>query len=70
MINQFLFAMHCFKRFGGYDQRLNASGLAHHVMIRGIERRNVLAGGKDRDNLNEHLTFLLPETKMARCTWP
>ena len=43
--------------------RLDTPGLLHHIMIRGIERRKIFNDGKDRENLIERLSFLLPETK-------
>ena len=42
--------------------RLDAPGLLHHVIIRGIERRNIFEDRKERDN-NNYLPvpfFLLP----------
>jgi hypothetical protein len=39
-------------------------------MIQGIERRDIFVHDKNRDNLRERLTFLLPEAKMARRTRP
>jgi hypothetical protein len=39
-------------------------------MIQVIERRDIFVHDNNRDNLREHLTFLLPEAKMARCTRP
>ena len=49
--------------------RLDAPGVVHHVMIRGIERRNIFADDKDRDNLLERLAVLLPETKTECYAW-
>jgi hypothetical protein len=43
--------------------RLDSPGLLHHVMIRGIERRKIFKDDKDRENLIERLSILLPETK-------
>jgi len=34
-------------------------------MIRGIERRNIFRGAKDRNDLIERFSFLLPETDTA-----
>jgi len=31
--------------------RLEAPGVLHHVIIRGIERRDIFEDNKDRDNL-------------------
>ena len=43
--------------------RLDAPGVLHHVIIRGIERRNIFEDNKDRDNLLKRLGELLPATK-------
>jgi hypothetical protein len=37
--------------------------MLHHVIIRGIERRNIFEDNKDRDNLFKRLEQLLPATK-------
>ena len=49
--------------------RLDTPGLLHHVMIRGIERREIFSDNKDRENLIERLSILLPETKTQCCAW-
>jgi len=43
--------------------RLDTPGLLQDVMIRGIERRMIFDDDKDRENLIERLSILLPETK-------
>jgi REP element-mobilizing transposase RayT len=43
--------------------------MLHHVMIRGIERRNIFRSHKDRDDLIERLAYLLPETKTFCYAW-
>ncbi len=35
--------------------RLDAPGVLHHVIIRGIERRGIFEDNKDRDNLLSRL---------------
>ena len=45
--------------------RLDASGVLHHVIIRGIERRKIFLDGKDRDDLLNRLSTILPESKMS-----
>jgi putative transposase len=42
--------------------RLDTPGLLHHVMIKGIECRKIFNDDKDRENLIERLSTLLPET--------
>jgi len=49
--------------------RLDAPGALHHVMIRGIERRNIFKDNKDRDNLIGRLALLLPEAQMSCYAW-
>jgi putative transposase len=47
------------------NARLDAPGVLHHVMIRGIERRKIFRDNKDRDNLLERISIILPETKTS-----
>ena len=49
--------------------RLDAPGVLHHIMIRGIERRNIFKNNKDREDLIERLSNLLPETETACYAW-
>lgn len=49
--------------------RLDAPGVIHHVIIRGIERRKIFRDDKDRDNLLDRLVELLPETNTACYAW-
>jgi len=49
--------------------RLDAPGVLHHVIIRGIERRNIFEDSKDRDNLLKRLGELLPATKTSCYAW-
>jgi REP element-mobilizing transposase RayT len=49
--------------------RLDAPGVFHHIIIRGIERRNIFRDNRDRENLLERLGKLLPETKTACYAW-
>ena len=49
--------------------RLDAPGVFYHVMIRGIERRNIFRNRKDREDLLERLSRLLPETRTACYAW-
>jgi len=45
--------------------RLDAPGVIHHVMIRGIERRLIFRDNKDRDDMIHRLADLLAATKTA-----
>jgi len=49
--------------------RLDAPGVLHHVMIRGIERRKIYRDNKDREDFIERLSRLLPETETACYGW-
>jgi len=49
--------------------RLDTPGLLHHVLIRGIERRRIFNDDKDRENLIERLSILLPESKTQCYAW-
>lgn len=49
--------------------RLDAPGILHHVMIRGIERRNIFRSNKDRLDFLERLEKLIPETGTACYGW-
>lgn len=49
--------------------RLDAPGLLHHVIIRGIERRDIFRSNKDRDDLLERLADLIPSTKTSCYAW-
>jgi putative transposase len=49
--------------------RLDTPGLLHHIMIRGIERRKVFNDDKDRENLIERLSILIPATKTQCYAW-
>lgn len=49
--------------------RLDAPGVLHHVMIRGIERRKIFRDNKDRDDFLERLSIILPETNTSCYAW-
>jgi len=42
--------------------RLDAPGVLHHIMIRGIERRKIFRNDKDREDFLDRLSTLLPKT--------
>lgn len=48
---------------------LDAPGILHHIMIRGIERRKIFRDAKDRENFLERLGNPLPETKTGCYAW-
>jgi len=49
--------------------RLDAPGVLHHVIFRGIERREIFKDNDDRNNLLERLEILLPETRISCYAW-
>jgi REP element-mobilizing transposase RayT len=49
--------------------RLDAPGVLHHVIIRGIERRNIFNDNRDRVDLLDRLAVLLPETQTDCYAW-
>jgi putative transposase len=49
--------------------RLDASGLLHHVIIRGIERKPIFAEDRDKEDFIERCSILLPETMTACYAW-
>jgi len=49
--------------------RLDAPGALHHIMIRGIERRNIFKDNKDRDSFIQRLGDLLLETQTDCYAW-
>ena len=49
--------------------RLDAPGVLHHIMIRGIERRNIFTNDRDRKDMLDRLAKLLPETQTTCYAW-
>ena len=49
--------------------RLDAPGVFHHVMIRGIERRKIFRNKKEREGFLDRLGKLLPETQTGCYGW-
>ncbi len=49
--------------------RLDAAGVLHHIMIRGIERRKIFRDNKDRDEFIERLSVVLPATNTSCYAW-
>ena len=49
--------------------RLDAPGVLHHVMIRGIERRKIFLNRRDCEDFLKRLAILLPEMKTACYAW-
>jgi len=51
------------------QSRLDATGTLHHVMIRGIERRNIFRDARDRKDFIDRLSLLLPQTLTSCYAW-
>ena len=49
--------------------RLDAPRIVHHVMIRGIERRNIFRDNTDRNDMVDRLADLLPVTNTSCYAW-
>jgi len=49
--------------------RLDARGVLHHVIIRGIERKEIFRDNKDRDDLLTRLGDLVPSSKASCYAW-
>jgi len=49
--------------------RLDAPGVLHHVMIRGIERRKIFRNDKDHEDFIERLANLCPSMKTHCYAW-
>lgn len=49
--------------------RLDAPGVVHHIMIRGIERRKIFRNDKDREDFLDRLSTLLPKTETSCYAW-
>ena len=49
--------------------RLDAAGILHHVIIRGIERRKIFWGKADFEDFIDRLSTILAETKMLCYGW-
>ena len=49
--------------------RLDAPGVLHHVMIRGIEGRKIFRNNKDREDFIERFENLCPETQTSCYAW-
>lgn len=49
--------------------RLDSPGTLHHVIVRGIERRQIVDDDKDRTNFIDRMGSLAPETDTAIYAW-
>ncbi len=51
------------------QSRIDAPGALHHVMIRGIERREIFQDDKDRDSFLDRLGGILLESSTPCYAW-
>ena len=51
------------------SERLVALGVLHHIMVRGIERRNIFRDDTDREEFLGRLAKLWRETQTACYAW-
>jgi putative transposase len=51
------------------QSRLDAPGILHHVMVRGIEGRPLFTSGADRRDFVERCSSLFPETGASCYAW-
>jgi len=49
--------------------RLDAPGVIHHIIIRGIERREIFRDNNDRNDMLDRLSDLLPATRTSCYAW-
>ena len=49
--------------------RIDAPGALHHIMARGIEKRNIFYDDFDRDTFVDRLGAVIPETQTACFAW-
>ena len=49
--------------------RLDAPGVLHHVIIRGVERRKIFLDDEDRDDIIDRLSLILPDARMGCYGW-
>ena len=49
--------------------RLDAPGILHHVIIRGIERKKIFSDTIDKQNLVDRLDQLIPQTQASCYAW-
>ena len=51
------------------QSRIDAPGALHHIIARGIERKEIFTDGVDRDNFLNRLGNILTETQTACFSW-
>jgi putative transposase len=51
------------------QSRIDGAGAIHHIIVRGIEKRNIFKDDEDRDFFVRRLALILQETKTACYAW-
>ena len=51
------------------QSRIDAPGALHHIIVRGIERKEIFKDDTDRNNFLERLAFILSDTKTSCSAW-
>ena len=49
--------------------RIDTPGALHHIIARGIDRKNIFKDDKDRDNFLERLGAIIEETQTHCFAW-
>lgn len=49
--------------------RIDAPGALHHIIVRGIEQRNIFGDDSDRDNFLGRLASIVEETETRCYAW-
>jgi hypothetical protein len=51
------------------ETRIDAPGVLHHIIVRGIERRRIFSDDQDRDNFVERLGNIVAKTQTFCFAW-
>ena len=52
-----------------HKSRIDTPGALHHIIARGIDRKNIFKDDKDRDNFLERLGAIIEETQTHCFAW-
>ena len=59
----------CYESRMPRKSRIDAPGALHHIIARGIDRKNIFKDDKDRDNFLERLGDIIAETQTSCFAW-